>query len=93
MERVFGVLENYWNGDPLHSISHALGMAEGMTYKGVHPQASLHEGGRKGIRLKMKAMKVLEQGLERMNGLKKWFVRFVPSKAKAVLEILANLNL
>jgi hypothetical protein len=78
---------------PLHSISHALGMAESMTYKGVHPQASLHEGGNKGVRLKMKAMKVLEQGLERRNGLKKWFVKFVPSKAKTALDRLASLNL
>jgi hypothetical protein len=34
VERVFGVLENYWNGDPLCAVSLALGMAEGMTYKG-----------------------------------------------------------
>lgn len=39
IERVFGVLENYWNGDPLTSVSMALGMAQGMTYKGVHPTA------------------------------------------------------
>lgn len=93
VERVFGVLENYWNGDPLRSINHALGMAESMTYKGVHPQTSLHEGGSKGTRLKMKAMKVLERGLERMDGLKKWFVKFVPSKAEAALKQLASLNL
>lgn len=36
-ERVFGVLENYWNGDPLRSVAKAFGMAEGMTYNGVHP--------------------------------------------------------
>jgi hypothetical protein len=44
VERVFGVLENYWNGDPLCTVSQALGMAEGMTYKGVHPQVTLIEG-------------------------------------------------
>ena len=33
IERVFGVLENYWNGDPLDSVQKALGMAEGMTLK------------------------------------------------------------
>ncbi len=37
VKRVFGVLENYWNGDPLLTVEHALGMAAGMTYKGVHP--------------------------------------------------------
>jgi len=44
VERVFGVLENYWNGDPLCTVNHVLGMAEGMTYKGVHPKATLIEG-------------------------------------------------
>lgn len=41
IERVFGVLENYWNGDPLRTTEKALGMAEGMTYNGVHPVAQL----------------------------------------------------
>ena len=31
-ERVFGVLENDGNGDPLGTVSQALGVAEGMTY-------------------------------------------------------------
>lgn len=43
IERVFGVLENYWNGDPLTSVGKALDMAQGMTYKGVHPKAALVE--------------------------------------------------
>ena len=33
IERVFGVLENFWNGDPLRTTAKALGLAEGMTYK------------------------------------------------------------
>ena len=37
IERVFGVLENYWNGDPLRTIEKALGMAKSMTYNGLHP--------------------------------------------------------
>jgi hypothetical protein len=41
IERVFGVLENYWNGDPLRTVEKALGLAEGMTYKGVHPVVKL----------------------------------------------------
>ena len=40
---MFGVLENYWNGDPLCPVSQALGMAEGMTCKGVHPKVTLIE--------------------------------------------------
>ena len=43
MERVFGVLENDGNGDPLGTVSQALGLAEGMTYKGVHSRVTLIE--------------------------------------------------
>jgi hypothetical protein len=92
VERVFGVLENYWNGDPLLSIDHALGMAAEMKYKGVCPKTSLHPGGPKGVSLKGKAMKALERGLERMEGLKKWFVKFVPEKAEAALKKLTDLT-
>ena len=41
--RVFGVLEDHWNGDPVDPVQKALGMAEGMTYNGVHPTATLIE--------------------------------------------------
>lgn len=91
VERVFGVLENYWNGDPLLSVAHAMGMASSMTYRGVHPQSTLHAGGTKGIRLGARAMKIVEKGLERMEGLGKWFVKIVPEKARAALEKLSTL--
>jgi hypothetical protein len=75
IERVFGVLENYWNGDPLDSVQKALGMAEGMTYKGVHPTATLIETAYpKGVRLTKKQMKPYEACLDRLTGLRKWFV-------------------
>ena len=61
VERVFGVLENYWNGDPLETVQKALGMAEGMTYKGVHPTATLIETAYpKGVRLTKKQMQLMK---------------------------------
>lgn len=86
VERVFGVLENYWNGDPLLSVEHALSMAANMTYKGVHPSTSLHEGSPKGVRIAKKPMQVIERALDRLQDLAKWFVRIVPAKAAAALE-------
>ena len=75
VERVFGVLENYWNGDPLDSVQKALGMAAGMTYKGVHPTATLVEATYpKGVRLTKKQMIPYEACLDRLTGLRKWFV-------------------
>lgn len=87
VERVFGVLENYWNGDPLLSVEHALGMAANMTYKGVHPSTSLHDGGTKGVSVTKKPMRIIEQALDRLQDLAKWFVRIEPAKAIAALEL------
>jgi hypothetical protein len=83
VERVFGVLENYWNGDPLCSVAKALGMAEGMTYKGVHPSVTLVESAyAKGVRLNKKQMKPFEKSLQRLDDLGKWFFTITASVAR-----------
>ena len=91
IERVFGVLENYWNGDPLTSAAKALGMAEGMTYKGIHPKASLIDGHYpKGVRLNKKSMKPYEERcLCRAEDLGKWFITISPIAAVSLLSSLA----
>lgn len=91
IERVFGVLENYWNGDPLLSIDHAMGMAAAMTYKEVHPKVSLHPGGAKGVKLSKQSMKIVEKSLKRSANLGKWFVNILPEKARQALQNLAKL--
>jgi len=92
VERVFGVLENYWSGDPLLTIEHALGMARNMTYKGVHPVTSLHPGGEKGVKVAKAEMRVLSLALDRLEGLGKWFVKFTPEKASEALSVLERAN-
>jgi hypothetical protein len=73
------VLENYWNGDPLETVEKALGMAEGMTYKGVHPTATLIETAYpKGVRLTKREMKPYEARVQRLSGLRKWFATIEP---------------
>ena len=90
IERVFGVLENYWNGDPLTSVAKALGMAEGMTYKGVHPTVMLVKGiYPKGVKLDKKSMKPYEKCLQRLAGLGKWFIRMTSVTAAATLSSMA----
>lgn len=90
IERVFGVLENYWNGDPLTSVPKALAMAEGMTYKGVHPTATLVEGiYPKGVKLDKKSMKPYEKCLQRLANLGKWFIRISSAAAAAMLALTA----
>ena len=91
VERVFGILENYWNGDPLLTVEHALGMAGNMTYKGVHPVPSLHDGGVKGVTVAKAEMKIFAKALERLEGVEKWFVRITPEKAReAIAELRKN---
>lgn len=89
IERVFGVLENYWNGDPLRTIEKALQMASNMTYKKVHPSVSFIEKKYdKGVRLAVQQMKKLESFIERHSSLGKWFVIIRPEKALAALQCL-----
>jgi hypothetical protein len=89
IERVFGVLENYWNGDPLTSVDKAMGMAEGMTYKGIHPTAKLIEGiYPKGVKLDKKSMKPYEKCLKRLAGLGKWCIRIPWGIAAAAMPLV-----
>ena len=83
MERVFGVLENYWNGDPLRSVEQALSMASGMTYKGVHPKVEvITRAYPKGICLNKKEMRPYERCLDRLKDLGKWFVTIFADTAQ-----------
>jgi len=85
IERVFGVLENYWNGDPLRTVEKALSMAEGMTYNNVHPVAKLITTAyAKGVKLSSRARRHYEQALDRLSELRKWFITIYPVKAKLV---------
>jgi transposase len=64
IERVFGVLENYWNGDPLRTVEKALGFASEMTYKGVRPVVKLiTKAYSKGVKLSNQARGHYEQAL------------------------------
>ena len=88
IERVFGVLEKYWNGDPLRTVNKALEMAEGMTYKGVHPVAlQVKEEYAKGIKLTLEERGLYEMALDRLKDLKKWFITIEPAKAKLVCAL------
>jgi hypothetical protein len=82
VKRVFGVLENYGNGDPLCTVSQALGMAERMTYKGVHPKVTLIETPyAQGVRLNKRQMKPYEACLQRLTGPGKWFITITTAAA------------
>ncbi len=80
IERVWGVLEQHWNGDLLDSRQTVLRLASTMTYNGCSPLIRLVETVyQTGVRLSIQAMTALEHRLQRLTGLEKWFVRIVPA--------------
>ena len=76
VERVWGVLEQHWNGSLLDSVHAVFEFARTMTYNGVHPMIQvMKETYCTGVKLTKKAMKKIEERLERLPGLEKWFVK------------------
>lgn len=79
VERVWGVLEQHWNGSLLDSRQTVLRLASTMTYKGLSPLVIfIDHSYQTPIRLSQQAMSALERRLDRLPLLGQWFVRIVP---------------
>jgi transposase len=79
IERVWGVLEQHWNGSLLNSCDTVLRFAQSMTYRGCAPLVQWLQGVyHTGVRLTQAQMTQLEPRFERLAGLAKWFVRIAP---------------
>lgn len=79
VERFWGHLEQHWNADLLDSIETVLNFAQTMTWHQQHPVVTfVHKAYHKGIKLSQKAMSILEQRFERLDGLEKYFVLIRP---------------
>ena len=79
IERLWGVLEQHWNGSLLDSRQTVLRLASTMTYNGLAPLVKfIDHSYHTGIRLSQLAMAALEHRLDRLPLLGKWFVRIVP---------------
>lgn len=79
VERVWGCLEQHWNGDLLDSATAVLNFAKTMTWQQRHPIVTfVHQLYQTGVRLSKKAMALLEQRFDRRNGLEKYFVVIRP---------------
>jgi len=84
IERVWGVLENHWNGSLLDTIETVLSFAKTMTWNQQHPVVQLVEKTYQiGVKLTQKAMAELEKRFERLPNLEKWFVRITPIPASS----------
>jgi Rhodopirellula transposase DDE domain len=86
IERCWGVLEVYWNGELLVSEAAVLGFAGNMTYAGKHPHVHrVSQTYTKGVRRSKDEMKLLEGRLVRLEGLPKWFVPLAPPKPGEII--------
>lgn len=87
IERVWGGLEQHWNGDILDTRETVLKFAGNFVWAGKQATIKLwdevYETGKK---LSVKAMKLHEIAMDRLNEIiGKWFVTIKPAKVKAVL--------
>ena len=79
IERVWGILEQHWNGSLLDTYQTVVKFAKSMTYKGQQPLVKvLKKLYRTGVHLTQKEMAKLEKRFDRLQGLAKWFVRIEP---------------
>lgn len=79
IERVWGILEQHWNGSLLDSLNTVLQLARTMTWNGRQPTVQLvQQVYHTGVKLTQKMMNQLEQRFERLPGLEKWFVKIHP---------------
>ncbi len=80
IERVWGVLEQHWNGALLDTTQAVLRFAHSMTWRGLSPIINqIHKVYETGVRLTQQAMRQLEQRLDRLDGLEKYFVTIQPA--------------
>ena len=75
VERTFGWLEQHWNGSLLDSVETVLHFAQTLTFKGKQPVVKLVDKVyQTGVKLTQRAMTELEQQIQRLPNLPKWFV-------------------
>jgi hypothetical protein len=86
IERLWGILENYWRGELLDSEAAVLGYAGNMTYQGRKPQVQRNRTPYvKGVKRTKAQQKSLEQWLTRTPGLEKWAIEITPPPPDQVL--------
>ena len=86
IERLWGILENYWRGALLDSEAAVLGYAANMTYNGQHPEVHRNRTPyAKGVKRTKAQKKSLEKRLQRTPGLEKWAIEIPPPPPDVVL--------
>ena len=80
VERAFGWLEQHWSGSLLDSVDTVLKFAATLTFKEKNPVVTLVDKVyHTGVKLTEVAMAEVEQQIQRLPNLKKWFVEISSS--------------
>ena len=99
IERCWGILELHWNGTLLRDVDTMLAWARSMTWKGRSPLVELtHKKYPRGVTLSKKAMRTVEDRLERHPELPKWDILIRPTapdsyRGTSFPEIALGLNI
>lgn len=76
IERLWGVLEQHWNGTLLRTVSEVLHWAGTMTWRGVRPiVGECRTAYERGVRVAKEAYGVIAERLHRSATLPKWSLR------------------
>jgi len=79
IERVWGFLEQHWNGSLLDSVKTILNFARSFSFHALEPVVQLvSKTYHTGVKLTQEQMQLLEKRLQRLKGLEKWFVLIIP---------------
>ena len=79
IERCWGILELHWNGTKLVDVETMVEWAKSMTWKGIHPIVTLsRKVYQKGVTLSKRAMRAVEDRLERHPALSQWDILIHP---------------
>ena len=79
IERVWGFLEQHWNGSLLDSVETVIQFARTLRWKQSRPVVHfVKDVYHSGVKLTQKAMALLEERFDRLLGLGKWFVTIRP---------------
>jgi transposase len=79
IERCWGILELHWNGTKLVDVETMVEWAKTMTWKGMHPVVELSRKiYQKGVALSKRAMRAVEDRLQRHPELPQWDILIRP---------------
>ena len=79
IERVWGILEQHWNGTLLNTVEVVLGWAATFTWRGNAPLVrQIEQVYERGVKLTKSAFRPIAARLQRAQDLSKWSVSIAP---------------